>query len=602
MGNALRHRLVWLKQAGSRLRAHLACVTPSPATPMAGSGTGSGRNPLMRTAHAVAALALPVALTLGLVPLALPTHAETPLCKWQGGTQSCPEDCASDGGTALCQRLQGSAYSYDLCDEAPPFLWRENAYCVAVLGGEPMVCSDGYGGCCSKNSRAHLTEQNIGRFAGAFAEELLKSCPGGVGQTSDSNWLLRDAHLQSPQCLGDNFTPRYRGNIETAGGREFQFASFASGPGCGAESIKASRQREAYCPAGYTMRDHADGSVRCVKVPQQSCPSCTGLTEILSGTRRQPELDLPPAYPGGLWLERHYNSQGMHRAPGHESDPPRDFGDHWSSNWHMEVQPGPGSPLLATVRRPDGSYRQFDVSGRDLNPEPGSQERLAVEGSSAAPTGWVYTRSDDTTERFDAAGRLSEVTTRDGYRFTLTRNADGQIDTVRDSFGQSFTFAYGMNKLVESLTTSTGLVYRYHTTLDRLDEVEYPSASPLTAKSHSYGYDSGANYKGANLLAATRDENGNNSPGTHFDGGRVATQVGPLGNAAYRVSPNTSPGGRPQSSELARTFLQLLDPSLKLHHPIRESPQIIGGFSVGLRPYVVAPRTPTAAHRFERAA
>ena len=62
--------------------------------------------------------------------------------------------------------------------------------------------------------------------------------------------------------------------------------------------------------------------------------------------------------------------------------------------------------------------RRFATFGGALFALSPDGERLAVEGSSAAPTGWVYTRSDDTTEHFDAAGRLREVKTREGYRFT----------------------------------------------------------------------------------------------------------------------------------------------------------------------------------------
>ena len=107
MGNTLRHRLVWLKQAGSRLRAHLACVTPSPATTMAGSGTGFGRSPLMRAAHAVAALALPVALTLGLATHARNADYRDEIGLWTVTTRDSPEKARPWNNLGYAYQLAG---------------------------------------------------------------------------------------------------------------------------------------------------------------------------------------------------------------------------------------------------------------------------------------------------------------------------------------------------------------------------------------------------------------------------------------------------------------------------------------------------------------
>jgi RHS repeat-associated protein len=156
------------------------------------------------------------------------------------------------------------------------------------------------------------------------------------------------------------------------------------------------------------------------------------------------------------------------------------FGFGWTSSYeaHLTVN----SDSSVSVTEPDGS---------SVTAQPGSGANYVVPAfadstlTHNADGSWSFVRQADLTYTFDANGRLTAITDRNGYATTLSYNAAGQLSTVTDSAGRTLTFTFGTNGFVsqvaDPLTQTT--TYGYDTS-GNLTSV----SDPLT-RATGFGYD-----------------------------------------------------------------------------------------------------------------
>lgn len=207
-------------------------------------------------------------------------------------------------------------------------------------------------------------------------------------------------------------------------------------------------QRTVACAEGW----YADESVEtafCARdepVEDASCPVGNPVLPAL-GIKLHSETDYAGAGAHPLNFTRFYRS----RWPAGLSE----RGNVWSHNWASEIAPVVGAPTR-TVRtmRPDGSIRSFTQAAAAAGQPPAAwqadaglhdqlTELLDINGRT---TGWTLRAfADDSTETYDALGKLLNVRQRNGWKATLTYAnpaVPGQLTSVSNHFGRQLRFVY----------------------------------------------------------------------------------------------------------------------------------------------------------------
>lgn len=147
--------------------------------------------------------------------------------------------------------------------------------------------------------------------------------------------------------------------------------------------------------------------------------------------------------------------------------------------------------------------------------------------------GWVYTGEDDQVELYDADGRLTKITYRQGQILTLSYDltaAEGgdddstTLDSVEDYTGDTLTFTYDSKKRIINMTGPEGEDYRYeYGTANNLARVYYPDQTPSISTDNpfkQYHYES---TQFPDFLTGITDENGNRYVTWTFDSNGRAT-------------------------------------------------------------------------------
>ena len=325
-------------------------------------------------------------------------------------------------------------------------------------------------------------------------------------------------------CGGASGYPNFFHNsgIETLNTRRLLFTFYFPIGTCKStfnDSVFVYRARNVDCPAGYGWSSEEKICVQGAPVlPDKNNGDCdkNGSNPIHTalGTKLQHEVDFALA-DSELSFERYYTS-ATHWSHGR-------LGKQWRHNFERSVAYSVvGLKATAYVGRPNGNVyyfeRQLDGS---FKPDADVHERLSLQLDGGGQiAGWTLAADDDSTEHYDAQGRLIETGWPNGRRLVLSY-ADGLLESVTDERGRAIRFEY------ESGTLS-GYAYPY---LSRVIEptgfthsFSYQAATsgPVIAsrsgddgKTRTYVYgEGGANSR---LLTGIDDENGNRAASWRYD-------------------------------------------------------------------------------------
>ena len=196
--------------------------------------------------------------------------------------------------------------------------------------------------------------------------------------------------------------------------------------------------------------------------PSEPAVSCRSSWGVDCGTGNFSFSHTDLSVPGRgipLALTWTYNSED----PTSQAVPPHDPGG-WTSNYAMNVV-SPDANTRVVVQENDSVVYFFADGYGGWHPEGGAQATL----TGNAGGGYTFYRTHALTSFvFDASGRLTSESDRNGYRTSLTYNSSGQLALVTDPEGRSLTFTY--------VTDSNG-----HSNLDHVAD---PSGRTV-----SFGYD-----------------------------------------------------------------------------------------------------------------
>lgn len=171
-----------------------------------------------------------------------------------------------------------------------------------------------------------------------------------------------------------------------------------------------------------------------------------------------------------LQLVRTYNSLDFGSGP---------FGQGWSFNYGMSVEPGPQAGSLV-VRWGDGGTRAFIPNGDgSFRGPPGTFTRMSTEVGG----GYTLTQKQGTRYLFNANGRLSSIVDKNGNTVQLAYNG-GNLSSITDPSGRALNFSHDAQGRIASMTDPAGHVTSY--TYDPAGNLVHVSAPGYEA---SYSYD-----------------------------------------------------------------------------------------------------------------
>ncbi|MGH8489336.1 MAG: DUF6531 domain-containing protein, partial [Gammaproteobacteria bacterium] len=417
------------------------------------------------------------------------------------GAKAAASDCIEKGGLARCSKQEPTPWKYVLCDDAGSYVSRWVAWCYTLYenaqwngpyasppcGGTPIVLTE-----------ALLVPK---------AEEFTNNLEGSACQAKATwtGWLSPGQTLDSWQCWSGS--PRYQNGIETSNLVDMPVPCTGLQAG---ERIIGRRDREVYCPIGYTKRNTSTG-YECYQVPEQGC-GVGNPVQPQSGNKLAKETDYAASGTNPLMLVRSYQSFGYYRPLDGSEEGPAGFGDYWRMSYDRRIYVVTSNPtVMASVRRPDGHIKYFNAEGREILNLGGPAETLEkLLDDTATLAGWRYTNAQDQIETYDASGKLISITNPSGLSQTLGYNTAGQLVSVTDPFGRELTFAYNGKGLVGTMTDPAGGAYRYsYDGNDNLTSVSYPDDTPSDETDNPkriYHYEDS---RFPHALTGITDENGN---------------------------------------------------------------------------------------------
>ncbi|MGB9154819.1 MAG: DUF6531 domain-containing protein, partial [Alphaproteobacteria bacterium] len=189
----------------------------------------------------------------------------------------------------------------------------------------------------------------------------------------------------------------------------------------------------------------------------------------------------------GLALIRSYNSGDSTAST---------FGAGWHTEWQRALVV---SGSTVTITRADGRRDIFTLSGGVYTTDADVPTTLTA--ITTPITGYKVVRADDSAEIYNSSGQLVSVTTRNGRTTTLTYTS-GHLTTVTGPFGDTLGFTYTTGGNVHTMTDVSGATYTYaYDTHNNLLSVTYPDT---TVRQYVY-----ANATFPNLMTSLVDEKGN---------------------------------------------------------------------------------------------
>ena len=118
-----------------------------------------------------------------------------------------------------------------------------------------------------------------------------------------------------------------------------------------------------------------------------------------------------------------------------------------------------------------------------------SDELLELPGS-----GWQLITANDTTEHYDATGKLLSISSRNGRTQTLNYDSNDRLVTVSDDAGRALSFTYDSSNRISTLTDPIGRLYHNdYDTNDNFVSITYPDGKTRTYHYNEPTYTSNAN-------------------------------------------------------------------------------------------------------------
>jgi len=272
-----------------------------------------------------------------------------------------------------------------------------------------------------------------------------------------------------------------------------------------------------------------------------SCPTPTAGNPITigAGIKVQQETDITGA--GDLILVRYHHGLGFYTPFSTPSPQIPSLGHAWRHNFDKRLHPLTGMDALAALTYPNGDIQYFDANGRERfnYGRPGSQ--LIVLGNG------YQIHTGETTEHYDATGRLISLTRRDGRTLTLTYSSaatpatvaptPGLLIQVTDTFGRSLNFVYDGSGRITQASGPDGkaVTYAYDGPSSLLASGQAPANNLTTVTypdgtSRTYGYNEPGHTgdRSPHTLTGITDENGTRYVTYTYDGeGRAIDEIFP---------------------------------------------------------------------------
>ena len=182
------------------------------------------------------------------------------------------------------------------------------------------------------------------------------------------------------------------------------------------------------------------------RVEKKTCGDPVG---VFTGNAYETAEDLRVACPDlDLVMFRFYSSGSMGEGP-------LGFGWTHSYDWRVVRDGGKVVVYASGERWPSDSAHVFTL------PSPGSSVWNAdgYELRRSSDGLWTVVTPDALAYAFDALGRLSSMTTWNGTRVTISRDAAGRVAQALHSCGKSLTFEYGADGLIARVSTPDPAVW-----------------------------------------------------------------------------------------------------------------------------------------------
>lgn len=189
---------------------------------------------------------------------------------------------------------------------------------------------------------------------------------------------------------------------------------------------------------------------------------------IATGNNFHREVDYAQSGLSPIEFVRSYNSLG---------NPSQLFGDYWHSTYDRFVYTNTTTGQI-NLRRADGKTIVFTPTAGLYVADPFFYGKLIK-----TATGWQYTDENKTVERYNAEGKLTDITDVNGRSQTLTYNASGLLTGVTSNVGGALTFSYTpsapfkLTKVTDHISRSWS--YTYDTAF-RLATVTTPDNRTIT--------------------------------------------------------------------------------------------------------------------------
>jgi RHS repeat-associated protein len=222
-------------------------------------------------------------------------------------------------------------------------------------------------------------------------------------------------------------------------------------------------RRAAECPVGSTRVPFSgpEPNSWCEVKIDATCP-IGNPTSPRTGVKYYDETDYRI---GSLELKRYYSSAGA-VSPGRGANLTAVEG-FWKFSFEKELVYLPESSVYV-LTNPSGHRRYYDSAGVEVFNSDGAASKVT-----SVTDGWIVELPNGDTERYNAAGKLTALTTQAGASTTINRSSSEQITTVVGPFGHTLTFLYGVDDQVESVSIPGGQSIHYWYSDRRLERVTY---------------------------------------------------------------------------------------------------------------------------------
>jgi RHS repeat-associated protein len=209
----------------------------------------------------------------------------------------------------------------------------------------------------------------------------------------------------------------------------------------------------------------------------------------------------------------------------------------WSHSYNIFLTLDSGNN--ATIQAGNGSRVTFNLVNGSYQAAPRVLASLVKNGDGT----FTLTDKAKTQLVFDASGKLTRETDRNGYNTTLSYSG-GKLSTVTEPSGRTLTFSYGGNGLVSAVSDTASRTVRY--TYDGSNNLT--QATDVANGATTFAYD------GSHQLLTMKDPNciASGCPGVvnTYTNGQVTTQSdGMSRNTTFAYTPETTTVTDPRGSK-----------------------------------------------------